>query len=118
METKTFFDEYAKQFNIEIENLYDGSSLKNIPNEWKHELIKYMMEKSNIEIVSSHFNDSHVIINFPSNEKCKEFETYIETHFFENLYELIISKNLNPKEYNRCMTFVTKDSDSEYVINF
>ena len=110
-----------KEFNINPEKVFDGTILKQIPNDWVPEIIENNIKSCiNVEIIEAqHVSSSHVfILIFDNYIEANKFDLHFSSNMFKIINKFIENKKEKPENYHRNIIFTKNIDDKKITIQY
>lgn len=114
-------EDILKDFGVDPEKIYDGSSLHPIPLEWIHEIIENSINSVEFpKPIGTNFSKTNRIITliFTDTKRVEEFENKFNSSIPKVINKVIQSKGEKPKEYNRALVTQTTINDGVFTISY
>ena len=116
---KLIHEKLFEEYNIDVQKLYkDSKALIVIPPQWIPDIIKFSIKETPNYNFFEDAKERVVSISFETSKDCNEFFEKFNTTFLQNLSLYLESKGLNPKDFNRILTFETVLNEETLTIRY
>ena len=110
------------EFGIDPEKLYDGTVLKQIPQDWIPQIIEKNIQSISPEFEISEFqhftNNKIFLLIFKDVESTVSFDTKFNKNMFSTINSFIENQKANPKNYHRNIIFTQNVEGTKMSISY